>query len=686
MGLIFVFLGLVTHAQTTVSIPDTTTSRGEISLPIEVDPDLGDVGSLTLKIEFDTSVLEFLGFSDNPFEGDPNFLTTLNGNQLSIVWFGTTPVEITDKLFNLDFEYAGGTSALEFVGTNEITDEDAQAYNINFVDGSVSELPSTLTLSDEIGIPGESVTVTLTGQNLIEIGSMSLFLSYDPDVAEFTGISDDLLGFGGANGEVNDDGNGTLSLAWASTTAATINDEVLAGLEFDFLEEATTPVEFLGTTEVTDAVGDPITVILNDGSISPPSASFGFQDARAVANSELTVKLNGTLLENIGSFTFDVSYDSDVMTFNRIDTLLVSGSLQANVQSPGTVRLAYFNTDGLDLASGDISHLVFDYTTSETSTTISIAEIEVTDTLGNPVTGIAYLDGTITENTAPVFTASLPDTTILEEETLAYTYQATDADSDELLYSIVDGPGEIDFLTGEYTWTPSIVEAGEYTLTVGVFDGYEITETSSTITVENKNRAPVFTATVEGRIYTPDYFSDTDTWKEYTLQYEATDPDEDELTFSLVDGPSGVTVSPAGLFSWAPTDEHAEQMFDVIVSVTDGELVVYDTSQVTVSSVVSVEDEVIPTEFSLDQNYPNPFNPTTTIKFGLPEASDISLKVFNILGQEVHTLINRNMTAGFHTINFDASNLMSGMYIYRIQASGAEGKDFTDVKKMLLIK
>lgn len=681
MGLIFVFLGFVTHAQTTVTIPDTTSARGEISLPVEVDPDLGGVGSMTIHIEFDTDVLEFLGFSDNPFEGDPNFLTTINGDQLSIVWFGTTPVEITDKLFNLDFDYSGGTSALAFVGTNEITDGDAQAYNINFVNGSVSELPSTLTLSDEIGVPGESVTVSLSGQNLIEIGSMSLFLSYDPDVAEFTGISDDMLGF-----EVNDNGKGALRLAWFSTTATTINNEVLAGLEFNFLKEATTPVEFLGTTEITDADGDPVTVVLKDGSISPPSASFGFRDARAVANSELTVKLNGTLLENIGSFTFDVSYDSDVMTFNRIDTVFVSGSLQANVQSPGKVRLAYFNTDGLNLASGDIAHLVFDYTSSETSTNISISEIEVTDTLGNPVTGIAYLEGTITENTAPVFVASLPDTTILEEETLTYTFQATDANSDELLYSVVDGPGEIDFLTGEYSWTPTINEAGEYTLTIGVSDGYELTEISSFITVENKNRAPLLTSTIDGQIFTPEYFAESNSWREYTFQYEAEDPDGDDIIFTYIIGPTGASVTEDGLFRWSPTDADENSVFTVVVNVSDGDLIIADTSVISTDFSTSVENKVIPKEFSISQNYPNPFNPATTIKFGIPQAADVTIKIYDILGQEVQTLVNRNLAAGFHTVNFNASNLISGMYIYRIQANGVDGSNFTDVKKMLLVK
>lgn len=98
--------------------------------------------------------------------------------------------------------------------------------------------------------------------------------------------------------------------------------------------------------------------------------------------------------------------------------------------------------------------------------------------------------------------------------------------------------------------------------------------------------------------------------------------------------------------------------------------------------LVSVGDEeIIPTEFSLAQNFPNPFNPTTNIKFGLPKESNVTLRIFNILGEEVATLVNKVMPAGFHTVNFDASRLTSGLYIYRIEAD-----NFVQVKKMMLMK
>jgi hypothetical protein len=88
-----------------------------------------------------------------------------------------------------------------------------------------------------------------------------------------------------------------------------------------------------------------------------------------------------------------------------------------------------------------------------------------------------------------------------------------------------------------------------------------------------------------------------------------------------------------------------------------------------------------PIEFALEQNYPNPFNPATTIKFSIPEASEVTLKVYDVLGREVRTLVNELRNAGSHEVNFDASNLASGMYIYSIEAG-----EFISSKKMILLK
>ncbi|OQY76194.1 MAG: hypothetical protein B6D44_00070 [Ignavibacteriales bacterium UTCHB2] len=91
-------------------------------------------------------------------------------------------------------------------------------------------------------------------------------------------------------------------------------------------------------------------------------------------------------------------------------------------------------------------------------------------------------------------------------------------------------------------------------------------------------------------------------------------------------------------------------------------------------------------EFALGQNYPNPFNPSTTINFSLAVDSKVSLKVFNVLGQEVASLVNGQMSAGSQKISFDASSLNSGVYFYRLDADGIDGQKFSSTKKMILTK
>jgi hypothetical protein len=103
------------------------------------------------------------------------------------------------------------------------------------------------------------------------------------------------------------------------------------------------------------------------------------------------------------------------------------------------------------------------------------------------------------------------------------------------------------------------------------------------------------------------------------------------------------------------------------------------------SNVVEVEI-VAPAEFALNQNYPNPFNPSTKINFSLAIDSKVSLKVFNVLGQEVATLINNTLVSGSHQVDFNASALNSGVYLYKIEATGIDGTNFVDVKKMILTK
>lgn len=99
------------------------------------------------------------------------------------------------------------------------------------------------------------------------------------------------------------------------------------------------------------------------------------------------------------------------------------------------------------------------------------------------------------------------------------------------------------------------------------------------------------------------------------------------------------------------------------------------------TAVQGKKEDAIPAAYNLSQNYPNPFNPTTTISFSLPNSAFVSLKVYNMLGKEVGTLVNGVRGAGTHSVQFNASNISSGVYFYTLHT-----ENFTETKKMLLLR
>ncbi|MBK9097157.1 MAG: VCBS repeat-containing protein [bacterium] len=169
--------------------------------------------------------------------------------------------------------------------------------------------------------------------------------------------------------------------------------------------------------------------------------------------------------------------------------------------------------------------------------------------------------------------------------------------------------------------------------------------------------------------------------------------EENGITVFLNDGIGNFTTRENCFFPFATGlprsvvasdfDQDGKTDIAIVSSVSagvDSLFVLYNLGGGTVG-IQNEETEEIPTSFSLAQNYPNPFNPTTTIQFSLPQAGDVTLKIYNLLGEEVKTLVEEYRQAGIHSVQFHANTLASGIYFYRIRAG-----NFVETKKMILLR
>jgi 1,4-alpha-glucan branching enzyme len=122
------------------------------------------------------------------------------------------------------------------------------------------------------------------------------------------------------------------------------------------------------------------------------------------------------------------------------------------------------------------------------------------------------------------------------------------------------------------------------------------------------------------------------------------------------------------------------------VTLAPGEFHIYTTVQLPtpeadILNAINLNHNTVVKEYKLSQNYPNPFNPSTIIKYQIPEAGNVTLKIYDILGREVKTLVNEYQRSGTYEVAFSATNLSSGIYFYQIRTN-----NFVSTKKMILIK
>lgn len=281
------------------------------------------------------------------------------------------------------------------------------------------------------------------------------------------------------------------------------------------------------------------------------------------------------------------------------------------------------------------------------------------------------------ENSAPVI--NLPvEMSFLEDETFSFEVGQIISDANNELSSltvIVQG-GQVTASVSDNTLSFTAPENyfGQERVKVTVMDPFGASASDSVlITVVPVNDLP----TAEFQLKKGG-FEDGDNVVTFTdLSNDDKDPNGAIISYSwdFGDGNSSTLKNPVHTYT-------AMDDYEVTLTVTDNEGAVSKSSKtVGITVITSIDNEDGPTEFALNQNYPNPFNPSTNINYDIPEASHVTIDVFNMMGQKVATLINESKAAGSYSVTFDASQLSSGIYIYRLQSG-----NFLSTKKMMLIK
>ncbi|MBU0474701.1 MAG: T9SS type A sorting domain-containing protein [Bacteroidetes bacterium] len=499
------FLVLLTYSllgQTVVSVSNVTSSSTGVEVLVPINATVNDVGSVNLNLKYDKDVLTFVEVANNSLTGGV-FVVNPHGDTLSIAWFSESPVNIVAKILDLKFVYNGGTSAVSFVGTNQIANGLANPISATFTNGSVGPVapdPTSLKLNDVTGLPGDTVDVEMSAVNLENIGAMNLYLNYDDSKATFLGMSDiNLAGFV-ANGVADRINLGMFNadgFNHAAGVIATFRFVIIAG---------NTDIDFDASSFVQDVSFNNIAMVYTSGSIGEVviNTSFILGDVNAVAGSEVSVPLSALKISNIGSFNIDVLFDASKLEFVRVDNV-VSGSLVANAVN-GVLSLGYFNSDGLNITDGKLADLVFNYSGGSSAVTFDVASANIIDLSFNPVT-LTFVDGSVSELMLPSFVNTLPDTSIEVGSTLTYVYTGTHPSSAALTFSLVSGPdgAVIDATSGAFSWTPVNGQDGVYDIVAGLSDGVTLVIDSAIVTVTGQIIAeyPVIEAATDGTLDQP---------------------------------------------------------------------------------------------------------------------------------------------------------------------------------------
>ena len=615
-----------------LNMPDMVATVGSaISVPVGVTG-FTHVGSFSLNITFDKTVLTYTGIANQPAFGIFNATSaaTANANgSISISWFNVSPALNlgTGTLFNLLFNYVSGTSALTFANTtpSSITDSLGTNMNSTYTNGRIRDAASIPPSAPSLAVPanaatGQATNVTLSWSAVSAATSYRLIVSTDQNFG--TSVYDQ-SGLTGTSQAMSGLLNGT-TYYWKVSASNT------AGASL-----------FSATRSFTTLVAAPAVPALS----SPADA------ATAVA---VSTTLSWTASTGAVTYRLQVSTSSTFAT-SVVDDATITGTSKA-VSGLLNSTTYYWHVSATNAGGSSAFSATRSFTT--------IVAAPVTPVLASPANqavGVA-VSPTLTWNVSTgaatyrvqLSTAADFASTLVDDSTVTGTSRPV-------------GP-----LTnnGTYYWRVNAKNAGGTSAFSSAFSFKVIVALPSVPTLAS----PADSA-INLQLTTPLSWNAATGADGYHLQVSTSStfasPVIDDSTLTTTSRSVSSLVLNTTYY-WRVRSKNAAgySAFSLARS--------FKTIRTT---AVEKLDGQIPTDYMLSQNYPNPFNPTTTIQYSLPAAGMVTLRVYDILGKQVFELVNQYQTAGNYLFKVNALNLPSGMYLYELRAG-----TFVQTKRMILEK
>ena len=367
----------------------------------------------------------------------------------------------------------------------------------------------------------------------------------------------------------------------------------------------------------------------------------------------------------VGGSTHNITWTSTNVNFVKIEYSLNNGTTWVNI------------------ASGLASNLgTYSWVVPDTSATQAL--VRISDTSNVNISDISNSIFTITK--APKITVTSPNggETWVGGSTHNITWTSINVTNVKIEYTLNNGSSWSTIINsipsnGLYNWTIPDTISAQARIRISNSIDSTISTVSNIFTINYKPKI-LITSPSGGEDWEAKSIHDI-TWTNINFT------DNIKIEYSLNNGSNWILIidnqnSSSGKYSWTLPQSSSTQAIIRITSDIDPSITtesnIFKISPITGIDFHSTE---IPKIYSLSQNYPNPFNPSTNINFTLPKISKVVLKIYNVLGQEVATLVNQELSAGKYNYEFNATNMSSGIYIYRLQAG-----DNVFIKKMTLLK